>query len=543
MDSDPRAPVVVLAGGTGGAKLARGMLDVAGDDLVVIANTGDDVEHLRRARLPRPRPRARSGWPTASTSAAGACDGDTFDVMDGAARARRRRRGSTSATATSPTACAAPSCWPAAPALTEALAELTAALGVRARVLPMADEPVRTSVRVGRALGAVPGVHDPRARGRARSTTSRYDGVEARRRRPRPSGRDRRRARRSSSGRSQPHHLDPADPRRARDRARRCAPRPRRSSRSRRSSAGRSLKGPTEPFLAWAGVAPERRRRRARYYGDLLDGLVADEARRGLGLPLLETDTLMADAAARARVAAEVLALRARGADAGDRARTVAVLPVKRFARRQAAAGRRPVGRARRRALAEAMVTDVLIALRRGRSASTTSSWSPASTPPSRWPPATTPPRSSTTPRTPATARPPSAASRAALERGATRVAARARRLPGARPGRARRPARASRAGRPRSSIVPDRHGTGHQRAAADAARRSIAPGLRRRARASATSALAREAGAAVRVVDVPTLGLDVDTLDDLDALRAALERLRGGAVAHARAARRARPP
>jgi 2-phospho-L-lactate transferase/gluconeogenesis factor (CofD/UPF0052 family) len=37
-------PVVVLAGGTGGAKLARGMLDVVGEDLVVVANTGDDVE-------------------------------------------------------------------------------------------------------------------------------------------------------------------------------------------------------------------------------------------------------------------------------------------------------------------------------------------------------------------------------------------------------------------------------------------------------------------------------------------------------------------
>ena len=36
--------VVVLAGGTGGAKLARGMLDVVGDDLVVVANTADDVE-------------------------------------------------------------------------------------------------------------------------------------------------------------------------------------------------------------------------------------------------------------------------------------------------------------------------------------------------------------------------------------------------------------------------------------------------------------------------------------------------------------------
>src|SRR5512142_641888 len=35
--------VVLLAGGTGGAKLARGMLDVAGD-LAVIANTGDDVD-------------------------------------------------------------------------------------------------------------------------------------------------------------------------------------------------------------------------------------------------------------------------------------------------------------------------------------------------------------------------------------------------------------------------------------------------------------------------------------------------------------------
>src|ERR1039457_7691659 len=37
--------VVVLAGGTGGAKLARGMLDVVGaEQLTVIANTGDDIE-------------------------------------------------------------------------------------------------------------------------------------------------------------------------------------------------------------------------------------------------------------------------------------------------------------------------------------------------------------------------------------------------------------------------------------------------------------------------------------------------------------------
>ena len=36
--------MVLLAGGTGGAKLARGLLDEVGEQLVVIANTGDDIE-------------------------------------------------------------------------------------------------------------------------------------------------------------------------------------------------------------------------------------------------------------------------------------------------------------------------------------------------------------------------------------------------------------------------------------------------------------------------------------------------------------------
>ena len=35
--------MVTLSGGTGGAKLARGLLDVC-DELVVVANTADDVE-------------------------------------------------------------------------------------------------------------------------------------------------------------------------------------------------------------------------------------------------------------------------------------------------------------------------------------------------------------------------------------------------------------------------------------------------------------------------------------------------------------------
>ncbi|HZJ29214.1 MAG TPA: 2-phospho-L-lactate transferase CofD family protein, partial [Solirubrobacterales bacterium] len=36
--------VALLAGGTGGAKLAAGLQDMLGADLSVIANTGDDIE-------------------------------------------------------------------------------------------------------------------------------------------------------------------------------------------------------------------------------------------------------------------------------------------------------------------------------------------------------------------------------------------------------------------------------------------------------------------------------------------------------------------
>jgi LPPG:FO 2-phospho-L-lactate transferase len=70
---------------------------------------------------------------------------------------------------------------------------------------------------------------------------------------------------------------------------------------------GRILKGPTLPFLQWAGVSTDAAGV-AGCYGDLLDGLVADEDPGDLGVPVLRTDTLMADAGARARVAGDVLA-------------------------------------------------------------------------------------------------------------------------------------------------------------------------------------------------------------------------------------------
>ncbi len=139
-----RSPVVVLAGGTGGAKLARGLLDHVGEDLVVIANTGDDVEIYGVPVSPDPDLISFTladlidsrGW---------GIKGDTFHAMDGlrrhgtsvwfnlgdrdiawcAERRRLLRRGS------SPT---------------RAMALLTNALGIKARVLPMSNQPVHTQV-------------------------------------------------------------------------------------------------------------------------------------------------------------------------------------------------------------------------------------------------------------------------------------------------------------------------------------------------------------------------------------------------------------
>src|SRR5215213_6627404 len=139
------APVVVLAGGTGGAKLARGLLDEVGEDLVVVANTGDDVE-IYGAHV-SPDPDLVMFWLADRIDERGwGLRDDTFRVMDGlrelgeevwfnlgdrdlALCLRRARRLTEGAR------------------LTEVLDETRLAMGVPARVLPATDDPVRTHVR------------------------------------------------------------------------------------------------------------------------------------------------------------------------------------------------------------------------------------------------------------------------------------------------------------------------------------------------------------------------------------------------------------
>jgi LPPG:FO 2-phospho-L-lactate transferase len=74
-------PVVLLAGGSGGAKLARGLLDELGPDLVVIANSGDDIELL--GAYVSPDPDLVTFWLADAIDERGwGLKDDTFNAMD-----------------------------------------------------------------------------------------------------------------------------------------------------------------------------------------------------------------------------------------------------------------------------------------------------------------------------------------------------------------------------------------------------------------------------------------------------------------------------
>jgi LPPG:FO 2-phospho-L-lactate transferase len=132
--------VVVLAGGSGGARFARGVLDVV-DDLTVIANTGDDVEiygvHVS------PDPDLVTWWLADLIDERGwGIAGDTWKVMEALEDAGHPpwfRLGDRDL---------AMCMLRSGSRLTEGQARVSRAVGVEASVLPMCDEPVRTRVKL-----------------------------------------------------------------------------------------------------------------------------------------------------------------------------------------------------------------------------------------------------------------------------------------------------------------------------------------------------------------------------------------------------------
>jgi LPPG:FO 2-phospho-L-lactate transferase len=137
--------VALLAGGTGGAKLAAGMQEEVGLDLAVIANTGDDVEAL--GVHVSPDPDLVTYWLSGEIDEARGwgVEGDTFTVFD-----RLKQLGAPSWFGLSDRDLAA--CLYRRQFLddggraTDAQAQIARGLGVEARVLPMCDRPVRTQI-------------------------------------------------------------------------------------------------------------------------------------------------------------------------------------------------------------------------------------------------------------------------------------------------------------------------------------------------------------------------------------------------------------
>jgi LPPG:FO 2-phospho-L-lactate transferase len=276
------------------------MLDVVGpDDLVVIANTGDDIEIYGAYVCPDPdlvtfwladRIDER-GWGLA---------GDTWGVMDGLRelgvevlfnlgdrdlaigieRAARLNAGAS---------------------LTQAHAAITAALGVGARVLPMSDNPVRTWVRAhGRMWpfqefmikgGGEWPVEDVDIRGirAAAPTPEVLDAIAV--------------AEAIVVGPSNPViSIGPILALGGVEDALRASAAPVVAVSP--IVGGRVLKPASAPFMRWAGFSLDSDGV-ASFYGDVIDGLVADE-RTDL-VPLLETGVLMDHPDTRRRVAEQTL--------------------------------------------------------------------------------------------------------------------------------------------------------------------------------------------------------------------------------------------
>lgn len=289
--------VTLLSGGTGGAKLARGLADAVGpDNLTVIANTGDDSE-AHGAHV-SPDPDLVTYWLADAIDERGyGIRGDTWQVMDALEEAGRpvwfRLGDRDLAMCLIRTELLA-----AGRSLTDAHAAVVEAMGVRARVLPMADEPVRTRVRAdGRELGFQEFMIVRGAEGPLEDVA--FDGIDSAR--PTPAvlealaGADA-----IVIGPSNPVvSIGPilAVPGMRAAAAQSPAPVVAMSP----FVGGEVLKGPTRLFCEHAGIEASAAGLLHAYAG-MLDGVVADEPVAGVAA--LEVDTLM-DTAERRRAVAE----------------------------------------------------------------------------------------------------------------------------------------------------------------------------------------------------------------------------------------------
>lgn len=300
--------IVLLSGGTGGARLARGMLDLLGPDrLAVIANTGDDIAAF--GLHVSPDPDLVTYW------LAGVIDEErgygiagesfnTFEQLTKLGAADWFRLGD----ADLATCLMRTELLHEGHRLTDIARTVAASYEIAAAVLPMCDEPVQTYVRTEGEWRhfqeylilqhAKPPIEDVEFRGAPEARLSPEVAL--------------------SIADAEAIVIGPSNPIAS------IGPIlavPGMEEALREADApvvavsplvgGESIKGPTEAFLRWAGLEVDDRAIATRYQG-LIEGLVVDRGsptgRASLSSVVLhQTDTLMADGEARERVAGETL--------------------------------------------------------------------------------------------------------------------------------------------------------------------------------------------------------------------------------------------
>jgi LPPG:FO 2-phospho-L-lactate transferase len=284
--------VTVLAGGTGGAKLAAGLAEH--DEVAVIANTGDDLEiygvHVS------PDPDLVTWWLAGIIDERGwGIAGDTFEEM------KRQDDPWFQLGDRDLELCGLRTAALRTSRLTEAHAKVVEAVGVTQRVLPMSDEPVRTHVRTPKGLRPFQEfmIIDKWA-GPIEEVV--LDGIEDAR--PTPEVID-------AIANADTIVIGPSNPlisigpilavpgmrgalRDARARVVAVSP----------FVGGHAVKGPTDDFCRSAGIELSAQGI-ADAYRDVADAVVADEPAEGV--PCLVTDTLMDGPGARRALARKIL--------------------------------------------------------------------------------------------------------------------------------------------------------------------------------------------------------------------------------------------
>jgi LPPG:FO 2-phospho-L-lactate transferase len=302
--------VIALSGGIGGAKLALGLYRLLPQDsLMVVCNTGDDFEHLGLSISPdldtvmytlAGIANPETGWGRANETwtfmaALAQLGGETWFRLgdaDLATHIERTRR------------------LAAGERLSAITGDFCPRLGVRARVLPMCDEPVRTMVRTADGLlpfqryfverRCEPKVSgfEFRGAGTAHLTRALLKALE--------------------SDRLEAVVICPSNPFISIDPIL-AIPGMRAAIAACRAPVvavspiigGRAVKGPTAKMMAELGM-PTSTKAVAEHYQGILDGFVLDEAdaaeAEAIDLPCLATRTLMATEDDKRALASEVLA-------------------------------------------------------------------------------------------------------------------------------------------------------------------------------------------------------------------------------------------